>query len=80
VPGALVTVFGGSAHEVLFIYRNRLQYTTENKCQKVEVPGTIMVKKWGCPGTQAPMVTIIVSLITEVDFIKDTLVSLTSCL
>jgi hypothetical protein len=57
VPGARVTMFGGSAYEVLFIYRNRLQYTTENNCQKVEVPGTITLNKWGCPGTQAPMVT-----------------------
>jgi hypothetical protein len=39
VPGAWVTMFGGSAYEVLFIYRNRLHYTTENNCQKVGVPG-----------------------------------------
>jgi hypothetical protein len=51
-----MTMFGGSAYEVLFIYRNRFLYTAENNCQKVEVPGTITLKKWGCPGTQAPMV------------------------
>jgi hypothetical protein len=56
-PCARVTMFGGSAYEVLFVYRNRLHYTTENNCQKVEVPGTITLKKLGCPGTQVPMVT-----------------------
>jgi hypothetical protein len=49
-------MFGGSAYEVHFIYRNRLHYT-ENNCQKVEVPGTITLKKWECQGTQASMVT-----------------------
>jgi hypothetical protein len=49
VPGARVTMFGGSAYEILFIYRNRFHYTTENNCQKVEVPGTITLKKWGRP-------------------------------
>jgi hypothetical protein len=57
VLGARVTMFGRSAYEALFIYRNRLHYTTENNCQKVEVPSTITLKKRGCPGTQAPMVT-----------------------
>jgi hypothetical protein len=53
-----VTLFGGSAYEVLFIYRNRLHYTTETNCQKVEVPGTITLKKWGArTPMQAPMVT-----------------------
>jgi hypothetical protein len=45
VPSARVTMFGGSAYEVLFICRNRLHYTTENNCQKLEVPGTITLKK-----------------------------------
>jgi hypothetical protein len=44
-------MFGGSAYEVLFIYQNRLHYTTENNCQKVEEPGAITLKKWGCPDT-----------------------------
>jgi hypothetical protein len=55
-------MFGGSAYEVLFIYRIRLHYTIENNCQKVAVPGTILhaVIKWGARapiGTIAPMVT-----------------------
>jgi hypothetical protein len=66
-PGARVTLFGGSAYEVLFIYRNRLHYTTENNCQKVEVPGTITLKKSGCPGTQAPMVTTSMGIIDYSD-------------
>jgi hypothetical protein len=59
VPGAWVTMFGGSAYEVLFIYRNRFHYTTENNCQKVEVPGIIaqLHSKSGGARTQAPMVT-----------------------
>jgi hypothetical protein len=47
VLGARVAMFGGSGYEVLFIYRNRLHYTTENNCQKVGVPDTMTLKKWG---------------------------------
>jgi hypothetical protein len=37
-----------------------------NNCQKVEVPGTITLKKWGCPGIQAPMITTLMALLNAV--------------
>jgi hypothetical protein len=68
VPGAGCPgdhVWRQCLYEVLFIYRNRLHYTTENNCQKVEVPGTITLEKWGCPGTKAPMITTPMALLID---------------
>jgi hypothetical protein len=46
---------------------NRFHYTTENNCQKGEVPGTITLKKWGCPGTQAPMIATPMAQLLRID-------------
>jgi hypothetical protein len=48
-------MFGGSAYDPLGDWKQHYSdYTTENNCQKVEVPGTITLKKWGAraPGHQ----------------------------